>query len=160
MTNNELILELFKRGLTTSSETNKIILSQIESGKFDSNNIRVILTKGEPTEKQQCRDCNELHDSTEYSYYQARVDKNGFLLRSNALCHSCAKKSNKARKDVLDNANIPDKPKSGTECPNCKRKWNGNWHRHHEGDEFIGWLCGHCNMSFSDQRTPVNLIKE
>ena len=52
----------------------------------------------------------------------------------------------------LDNSPISPKPKKGDECPHCERPWSGNWHRHHEGDKFIEWLCGHCNMSFSDQR--------
>ena len=160
MTNKELILELINRGLITNSPTNKLIGGEISLDKLSSDDIRVILTKGKPTHTQQCRDCGQEYTSDHFTYYQARVDERGFLLRSNALCTSCSKKSNKSRKEVLDAADIPDKPKKGDTCPNCNRSWNGNWHRHHEGDKFIEWLCGHCNMTFSDQRTPVNLIKE
>ena len=77
------------------------------------------------------------------------------LMRSNALCNECSIKSNKQRKKVLDRANVPSKPKKGEECSNCNRPWSGNWHRHHKGDDFISWLCGHCNMSFSDQRNKI-----
>jgi hypothetical protein len=143
-----LIKELFDRGLITNAKSNGVILSELD--KIETLNI--ILTKGIPIGKMECRECRNSLSSDFFSYYLSRVDQNGYLMRSNALCNTCTVKSNKQRKTVLDNAKIPFKPKKGDECSNCNRPWNGNWHRHHEGDEFISWLCGHCNMSFSDQR--------
>jgi hypothetical protein len=154
ISNGELINELNSRGLLTNSKSNNILL------EGPNDNVKVILTYGEPSSKMKCRECKEMKNSDCFSFYQARVAADGFLMRSNALCRDCAKTSNKQRKEVLDNANIPTKPKSGDICPNCEREWSGNWHRHHVGDEFISYLCGHCNMSFSDQRNKKNLILE
>ena len=143
-----LLDELMSRGVFTSSPTNQKVL---ENKGAD---VQLIATFGprSPQGTQQCRECRQQRPDDHFSYYQARVYKNGFLARSNAMCRECAKESNKQRKEVLDNADIPPKPRAGTHCPHCQRAWSGNWHRHHVGDKFVGWLCGHCNMSFSDQR--------
>lgn len=144
----EIVRELNDRGLITGSKSNSLILGELNQIP----ELKFILTKGLPPEQMECRECRETLDSNHFSYYQSRVDQNGYLWRSNALCSKCATHSNKSRKVVLDNANIPEKPKKGDECPKCKRSWSGNWHRHHEGDQFIEWLCGHCNTHLSDQR--------
>ena len=147
----ELIKELSNRGLMTSSKSNELILNNLN----ETQSIKIILTKGYPVENMECRECRNSLNSELFSYYLSRVDQNGYLMRSNALCNDCSIKSNKERKKVLDRAKIPSKPKKGEECSNCNRPWSGNWHRHHEGDDFISWLCGHCNMSFSDQRNKI-----
>ena len=103
----------------------------------------------------ECRECRNSLNPENFTYYLSRVDQKGYLMRSNALCDECSTKSNKQRKKVLDGANVPSKPKKGDKCPYCNRLWLGNWHRHHKGDDFISWLCGHCNMSFSDQRNKI-----
>jgi hypothetical protein len=148
----ELIIELSKRNLITNSKSNEFILKNI--GK--TNNIQFILTYGLPKECMECRECRECLLPENFSYYMSRVDQNGYLMRSNALCNNCGKKTNKQRQKVFQNSVIPKKPIKGTECPHCNRKWSGNWHRHHEGDNFINWLCGHCNMSLNDQRNKNN----
>jgi len=143
-----LLEELRSRGVFTSSPVNHKVLN---SQKPD---IKLIATFGasSPSGKQKCRECRRYRPDDHFSYYQARVNNKGFLSRSNALCKNCAKESNQQRKKVLDNAQIPPRPKNGSTCTHCKREWSGKWHRHHVGDRFMGWLCGHCNMSFSDQR--------
>lgn len=151
--NNDLIKELHERGFMTNSFSNDLILS----GNFET--FKVILTHGEPKTEMKCRQCRLKKPSDQFRFYQARVDSNGYLMRSNALCNECSKKSNSERKKVLDSAIIPKKPKSGDICVNCNREWTGNWHRHHEEDRFVAYICGHCNMSFSDQRNKHNLIK-
>lgn len=144
----DLILELYRRELMTNSKSNDSIVNNINT----ANDVKVILTYGLPNDCMECRECGECLDPKNFSYYMSRVDQNGYLMRSNALCNNCGKHSNAQRKKVFENSIIPKKPKKGSECPHCGRKWSGNWHRHHEGDDFINWLCGHCNMSFSDQR--------
>lgn len=136
------------RGVFTSSPTNQKVLQRKGA------DVQLIATFGphSPHGTQQCRECRQHRPDDHFSYYQARVNNKGFLSRLNALCKNCAKESNKQRKEVLDNAVIPPRPAAGTKCSHCQRPWSGNWHRHHVGDEFVGWLCGHCNMSFSDQR--------
>jgi hypothetical protein len=146
VSNSELLKELSNRGLLTRAKSNTEVLKNMDS------EYQVILTFGEPTTQMRCRECHSIKDSSSFSFYQGRVDANGYLMRSNALCYDCKQKSNKQRKLVLDSANIPDKPKDGDTCPNCDRPWEGNWHRHHVEDKFISYLCGHCNMSLSDQR--------
>lgn len=142
----EIIQELSNRGLMTNARSNDIILNNLDQ------NLKIILTKGIPVENMECRECRNSLNPAHFSYYLSRVDQKGYLMRSNALCDKCSIKSNKQRKKVLDVANVPDKPKKGDKCPNCNRSWFGKWHRHHKGHNFISWLCGHCNMSFSDQR--------
>ena len=85
-----------------------------------------------------------------------RVANTGYLQRSNAICDSCSKTINKARKDVLEKANIPEAPKKNSIYPRCKRQWAGNWHRDHSEvtGKFNEWLCGNCNMAKGDQRNP------
>jgi hypothetical protein len=147
-TTSQIIEELNNRGLITKSKSNENILKSLEF----NDNLKIILTKGIPVENMECRECRENLSPNFFSYYLSRVDQKGYLMRSNALCNVCATKSNSQRKKVLDVADIPSKPKKGSECQNCNRSWSGNWHRHHEGESFVTWLCGHCNMSLSDQR--------
>lgn len=146
LTNQELLEELKRRNLLTNSPVNEIVIDS------DVNNYKVILTLGEPNYDMVCRECRISKSSDNFKFYQARVSSDGFLMRSNALCDDCSKKSNSERKKVLDSADIPNKPKPGDICPSCDRPWEGNWHRHHVEDKFISFLCGHCNMSLSDQR--------
>lgn len=147
----DLISELSRRGLLTNAKSNNEIIRTLDQ----NSKISVILTKGIPTNRMECRECRRTLNSYNFNYYLSRVDQNGFLMRSNALCYDCSSNSNRERKRVLENSIIPPKPECGDECPNCQRPWTGNWHRHHEGDKFIEWLCGHCNMSFSDQRNNL-----
>lgn len=147
----EIVEELNSRGLITNSKSNSIIINGLDG----NSDLMFILTKGIPKEPMECRECKEVKDASVFSYYQSRVDQNGFLWRSNALCSECSTNSNKERKVVLDRANIPEMPKRGSECPNCKRKWRGNWHRHHVGEDFVDWWCGHCNTHLSDQRNKL-----
>jgi hypothetical protein len=147
----DIIRELNNRGLMTNAKSNEIILNHLDTNQT----LKLILTKGLPVTNMECRECRNSLKPEFFTYYLSRVDQKGYLMRSNALCNTCSVKSNKQRKKVLDSANIPSKPKKGDECPNCNRLWSGNWHRHHEGDNFISWLCGHCNMSFSDQRNKI-----
>ena len=151
----ELLKEISKRGITTNSKSNEIIMTE---KCFDS--VNIILTYGKPSGMMKCRECKEMKDTDCFSFYQSRVDSNGFLMRSNALCCDCSDVNNKQRKKVVDNAIIPSKPKIGDVCSNCEREWLGNWHRHHVGDKFVAYICGHCNMSFSDQRNKKNNIVE
>ena len=150
----DLIQELENRGYLLKSESTSKVLEKVKEGEV---NFSAILTFGFPDKQLECRECLKTMDSNKFSFYLSRVDKNGFLMRSNALCTDCATESNKKRKKVFETASIPPKPKEGSVCNNCNRSWSGNWHRHHEGDNFIEWLCGHCNMSFSDQRN-INLV--
>jgi hypothetical protein len=144
----DLIEELKKRNLLTKSRTNETISKDIDNLE----NFGVILTKGIPVEDMECRECLQILNPSFFTYYWGRIDQNGYLMRRNALCRDCAIESNKQRSDVLNNAVIPKKPKKGDECIGCRRSWSGKWHRHHEKDKFISWLCGHCNMTRSDQR--------
>jgi hypothetical protein len=150
----DLILEFQNRGLLTNAKSNQEIINNLHK----NDNLSLILTRGLPNEKMECRECRNSLDSKLFTYYLSRVDQKGYLMRTNALCYQCSTKSNQERKKVFDNSNIPPKPKKGDKCPNCDRKWLGNWHRHHEGDKFIKWLCGHCNMSFSDQRNTIKIL--
>lgn len=154
ISNQDLLKEIINRGLFTNAVSNITLSNNIDD------NIKVILTYGKPKGEMKCRECKEMKSTDSFSFYQSRVDRNGYLMRSNALCDTCSKHSNKQRKEVLDNAKIGDKPKKGDVCLNCNREWEGNWHRHHKDDKFIAYICGHCNMSFSDQRNKNNLILE
>ena len=137
-TGNQLVVERFKN----SNESYEDV-------------IKFILTSGKPKGVLQCSRCKENLSVDEYRYYLSRVDKDGYLMRSNAICNQCSKIINKGRGDVLSkHKNIPKKPIAGSRCPNCKRAWSGNWHRHHSGDTFIEWLCSNCNMALQDQRNP------
>ena len=147
----DMINELSNRGLMTNAKSNEVILASLD----ENQPLKIILTKGLPVEDMECRECGDILNPHFFSYYLSRVDQKGYLMRSNALCYYCATTSNKQRKKVFDGAYIPSKPNKGDNCPNCNRQWSGNWHRHHEGDNFISWLCGHCNMSFSDQRNKL-----
>ncbi len=147
---NDLIFELYRRDMFTKSKTNEKIIKDL----VDNTNVKLILTYGYPSGMKKCRECGELLTSENFKYYLGRVDKNGYLMRSNALCNSCSKISNKQRQDVFekDKKKIPDKPKNNDICPSCDREWDGNWHKHHIDNDFICWICGDCNMSFRDQR--------
>ena len=123
----------------------------------------IILHNGKPPGLHKCSRCCGMKDSSHFGYYSCRVDKNGYLMRSNALCFDCRKETDKERKDTLDNAKkagkIPPKPNPGDICSNCHRSWGTpenprNWHRDHDAikNEFRRWLCGDCNMALHDHR--------
>jgi hypothetical protein len=123
----------------------------------------VCLHKGEPPGLHECRECRVKKDSSFFGYYQNRIDKNGYLMRVNAVCRTCAVGLDEERNTTLQKANkegkIPPKPKGGDECPKCTRAWGTeenprNWHRDHDAikNEFRGWLCGDCNMANHDHR--------
>ena len=122
-----------------------------------------IAHKGEPPGLHECSKCRELKGSEHFKYYQNRVDKNGYLMRSNALCNTCDKNMRQERDSTLKKAElnneIGEKPCPGSTCPNCSRAWGTveqprNWHRDHDAIQniFRGWLCGDCNMAKHDHR--------
>ncbi len=150
----EIMKELSKRDLLTNTKSNNIII------KENLENVKLILTMGIPQDLLECRECLQFLPSTEFTFYQGRVDKNGYLMRSNALCISCSKKINNGRSEVFKKSKKIPKPKKGDICPKCERSWNGNWHKHHIDDTVLGYICGHCNMSLSDQRNKLNNDKE
>ena len=138
---------------------------------FKTNKSKVSITdakgvcfhKGPPPGLDVCSHCDEKKDSSYFGYYQNRIDKNGYLQRSNAVCRTCGVKEDKERKDTLDRAEkegkIPPKPNGGDICQKCNRKWGSiekpkSWHRDHDAikNEFRRWLCGDCNMALHDHR--------
>lgn len=146
-------------GLLNSTSNNKIYNLLKDNENLS---IGISMTLGYPDtlshDKYKCSRCHEKKDYTKFSFYLSRIDSDGYLMRSNAICDTCSNEQNKKRQKILNEANdkglIPDKPNSGDICEGCGREWHGNWHRHHDDKthEFISWLCGHCNMSQSDQR--------
>ena len=150
----EIIKELSNRDLLTNTKSNGAIIAE------NLENVKMILTMGIPEDHLECRECLEFLPATQFSFYQGRVDKNGYLMRSNAICITCTKKINNGRSEVFKNSKKIPKPKKGDVCPKCGRSWIGNWHKHHIGDTVLGYICGHCNMSLSDQRNKLNNDKE
>jgi len=163
----DLIKEIIKRFKEDGydilkSEANTKVLLELENNQ--NINFNIVLTFGEPDtlsdDKFKCSRCYEKKETKCFSFYKSRVDADGYLMRSNAVCNTCTFKINKRRsktlKEASKNGEIPDMPTPGQVCPNCNRGWYGKWHRHHDDvkHKFIDWLCGDCNMSFHDQRTP------
>ena len=116
---------------------------------------------GKPRGNHECSKCRKNKPESQFSYYSKRVDKNDYLMRSNALCSECTNQFNKERKETMkkDKDKIPEKPEDGSICPNCNRAWGSktqprNWHRDHDAikHEFRGWICGDCNMAKHDHR--------
>jgi len=161
----DLIKELIKRkskdgtGLLNSKANEKVI-SKLK--KDNNHPIGIILTLGYPKKiapkTHKCSHCHKLKGHKHFGYYLSRVDSEGYLMRSNALCDECSKKSNNKRSKILTGAAkdglIPERPKKGDTCTNCSRPWYGKWHRDHDdiNGTFTGWICGNCNMKKSDQR--------
>jgi hypothetical protein len=126
-----------------------------------------IFHRGLPPGTHECSKCRHQKPTSEYNYYQQRVDKNGYLMRSNALCHQCNLLMNNERKNTLKRAKIegkiPPKPNPGDICTGCNRNWGTieqprNWHRDHDAikNEFRGWLCADCNMAKHDHRFGIS----
>ena len=159
LTTKDLLLELRNRGLLTSAKYHDELIEQVEEGLCEG--VEIILTRGKPVKQQQCSRCRNDYDSSMFNYYQARVSSDGYLSRSNAVCKVCSKAHGKELKDAINKCGgkRPPKPKSGDTCLNCERPWSGNWHLHHRHDKIIGYICGHCNMSFSDHRNEEVIQK-
>ena len=141
--------------LLTSAKGNSAALERFKSG--DSATLVIILSNGIPPGIAQCSECKENLPTDQFSYYQGRVGQEGYLNRSNALCHACQKSTQANRKRAFQKADIPPKPRPGSICPECNRAWYGAWHRNHsheKGDrgKFLGWVCNICNMRFHDRR--------
>jgi len=146
VSNKELINELHNRGLVTPTTSRNKIISDISNGE----EFKIILTYGIPDGEFECRECGLFKPAEEFRHYQSRVNKIGYLHRSNAVCTTCSPEIDKPRQELFKNVKL-EKPKKGDSCPNCQRNWFGNWHRHHFNDVVI-YICGDCNMSFRDQR--------
>jgi hypothetical protein len=126
-----------------------------------------ILHKGLPPGTHECSKCRNQKENTEFTYYSQRVDRYGYLMRSNALCRDCNSIMNKERQNTLNRAKkegkIPPKPNQGDICSHCNRSWGTKeqpkkWHRDHDAiqNEFRGWLCGDCNMAKHDHRMGIS----
>jgi len=159
---NSEIAKLFRRikklGLLTNSKTHDKVYQKLIDSPNEFGGAKFIATTGEPAGVYECRECRRNLPAGKFRYYQTRVDKDGALWRSNALCSDCSKRLDSERAAVMKarKENIPPKPKSGDACPNCKRRAPGAWHRDHdyETSEFRGWICGNCNMAKQDKRNP------
>ena len=146
----ELIKELAERNLLTSAANNKKILFDISQNP--EMEVGIILSRGIDPRPKECSRCRKTFPGAEFPYYAGRVSKDGYRQRTNAVCKRCTKKSKKELDNAVKKIKIPPKPEPGTDCDDCERPWTGNWHRHHQGDKFLGWICGQCNMSKSDHR--------
>jgi len=145
----ELLFELYKKS------NSKIALEDVKG---------IIFHKGTPPgDNHECSICRVKKAGDQFTYYQRRVSRYGYLMRTNAHCHDCEKTSTEERMTTLKTAatagKIPPKPKPGDICPNCNRAWGSsekprNWHRDHDAikNEFRRWLCGDCNMALHDHR--------
>lgn len=159
---NSEIAKLFRKiksfGLFTNSRTHEKVYKKLVENPSGEDGARFIVTTGVPEGKKECRECRKLLPTARFSFYQTRVGASGALMSANAVCDNCSKKLAAARKKVFrkDKSKIPPKPKAGDKCPRCKRAWTGNWHRDHDYQtgKFRRWLCGNCNMTQSDRRTP------
>ena len=147
--NNMLLLGL----ITPSQGGDKALDRFLKNG----DSISFVPHSGRMTNDRECSNCRLVLSYDKFNnIYYSRVDSKGYLMYSNALCINCSDFLNKQRRQSLskDKNNIPDKPNDGDICPHCQRHWYNNWHRHHSVDtnEFVAWICGHCNMSLSDRR--------
>lgn len=162
MVKNTEIIKLFKKirnlNLFTTSPVNEKVYTQLQQNPDGEDGAQFIATTGEPTGEKECSECRKILPESEFDYYQARVKSDGSLMRSNALCRNCRRKLDDVRDEDLeeDREKIPPKPAKGDTCLKCGRAWEGNWHRDHdyETGKFRRWLCGQCNMSQQDRRTP------
>ena len=122
---------------------------------------------GKPPGLHECSKCRNNFDASHFTYYSKRVDKNNYLMRSNALCTVCSIEMNSERKSTLTKAKknneIGKKPEPGAKCPGCDRNWGTqeqprNGHRDHDAikNVFRGWLCGDCNMAKHDHRHNIS----
>ena len=142
--------------LFTNSKTNQKVIDRFDSDTYGEEIVNYVATSGIPKGHKECRQCMQNRPTSEFGYYQTRVNSEGYLMRSNALCINCKRSIDAERMKHFEDSDIPPRPKEGEICPRCNRKWTGNWHRHHtEEDGFIAWWCGNCNMSLQDQRTPT-----
>jgi len=147
-----------------NSESNKKIMEYLEYNPDAQ--IGLALTFGKPTvmteKNHKCSRCGKMKSSEHYQYYLSRIDSDGYLLRTNAICDECRNEMNKSRHRTMSQeikaGKIGEKPKSGDVCPSCNREWTGKWHRHHDSksSKFKGWICSQCNMSLHDQRKLSN----
>ena len=149
----EIIEFLRENSLFTNSPANEKAIERFKNGNVD---IKFIATSGEPIGTDICSRCHNEKPTSKFSYYKARVNERGYLARSNALCTSCAKNSDKKRKGIIKDvvAEIPE----DLICLRCNRKWEKGkkWHRDHDEKtgKYIATICGNCNMSRGDQRNP------
>jgi hypothetical protein len=152
----EIIEWLIANDLLSKAPSTTKVLERFKNSKNQIEMIEFLLSSGKPKGEMECRSCKKYKSTNSFSFYLSRIDKEGYLMRSNALCNKCSNRNHKLRTEDLDNQNIPDRPPKGSLCPNCHRNWSGNWHRHHnkETGEFLDWICSNCNMALHDQRNP------
>ena len=154
LTDEQLLAELFSRGLLTRANHHEKIEKDLKDGSLF--NFKLIVTRGEPTRgKEKCTRCHKLYPSSEFPLYQSRVNKHGYLMFSNKVCRKCAKDSAEELNRSVSALDL-QKPATNSICSRCNRSWSGAWHRHHNGDNFVGWLCNLCNMSLHDHKLDTN----
>jgi len=160
---NSEIAKLFQRikslGLFTNSRTHDRVYKKLMKNPSGEDGAQFIATTGIPEGEWECSHCRRLLPADRFRYFQTRVKEDGTLMRANALCDDCGAKLNRERARILDeaDADIPPRPAPGAKCPRCGRAWPGKWHRDHDYQtgKFRRWLCGNCNMTQSDRRTPT-----
>jgi len=160
---NSEIAKLFRKiksfGLFTNSRTHEKVYKKLVSNPDGDDGARFIATTGIPEGEWECSECRRQLPADRFRYFQTRVKGDGSLMRANALCDDCSAKLNRERAKLLSDAedDIPPTPVSGAKCPRCGRSWPGKWHLDHDYNtgKFRRWLCGNCNMTQSDRRTPA-----
>ena len=144
-------------GLFTKAKCNTKVKERFNENNSGEEILNYAVTSGIPPGTAECSRCKKEFPTSEFKYYQSRIDGQGYLMRSNALCSECDKKEQNERKEVFDRDEhkIPPKPEKGSICPSCGRRWEDNWHKHHtEEDGFIEWQCSNCNMAWQNNRNP------
>ena len=149
-----VILMLAKEfNLLTASGTNKAVTRGIDEDPERASEAQLILTWGPPQDNKECRECRRMLPPELFRWYEGRSDRHGYLQGVNRVCIECQQELEEERQRALNSGTaIPPRPAPGDKCPTCERNWPGNWHRHHDGNEFIRWECGLCNMKRHDQR--------
>jgi len=149
LTNIELVKELNDRKLIYNTPTINNIYNDLING--NDVNLGIILSRGIKEENCKCTDCKRNLPNNHFRYYYSRINKHGYLHRTNRICDECTTKRKEEYNRAFKNCKKP-RPKKGDICPNCKEQWFGSWHAHHQGDFFIDWWCMLCNTSEHDHR--------
>lgn len=110
-----------------------------------------------------CSICKQEKDNSEFTFYENRHTKDGFRLRVNTNCRSCASERSK-EKMVLEQPVKHLRPSPGSLCPSCGRPTKKFEFDHcHTTKVFRGYVCKDCNVGFGklgdSTRGVVNALK-
>jgi hypothetical protein len=125
-----------------SIDKHRIFITHVSDREANTANKKI------PKGTQVCSVCGIEKDNNEYNWYSGRFTKDGYRLRTNTNCRSCASLRHLQTREAKKKAGVP-RPEPNTPCNCCGKPTEKLEFDHdHTTSKFRGWVCKDCNVGF------------